>query len=85
MEISSILGKERATRQALLSLRLIQNGRLLVGKPSFIAFVDVERAFDKVSWPKLFEILKNNEVKHKDRRIISSLYRDQKLRSMGYR
>ena len=66
--------EEGGTREALLSLRLIQNGRLRVGKPNFIAFFDLEKAFDKVSWPKLFDILKNKGIKYKDRRIISSLY-----------
>ena len=48
------------------------------GKPNFIAFVDLKKAFDTVSWPKLFDILTNKGVKYKDRRIISFLYRDQK-------
>ena len=37
---------------------MIQSGRLQVGKSTFIAFVDIEKAFDNVSWPKLFDILK---------------------------
>ena len=49
-----------------------------MGKPTFIAFVDLEKAFDNVSWPKLFDILKSKGIKYKDIRIISSLYRDQK-------
>ena len=49
-----------------------------MGKPTFIAFVDLKKAFDNVSWPKLFDILKNKGIKYKDKRIISSLYRDQK-------
>ena len=45
---------------------------------TIIAFVDLEKAFDNVSWPKLFDITKNKGIKYKDRKIISSLYRDQK-------
>ena len=41
--------KERGTREALISLRLIQKGKLRIGKPTFIAFVDLERRFDNVS------------------------------------
>ena len=37
--------KERGTREALLSLQLIQSSRLRVGKPTFIAFVDLEKHF----------------------------------------
>ena len=47
----------------LLSLRLVY---------------DLEKAFDKVSWPKLFRIIKNNGIRYKGGRIISILYRDQK-------
>ena len=41
--------KERGTRESLISLRLIQSGRLRVEKPTFIASVDLEEAFDNVS------------------------------------
>ena len=41
-------------------------------------FVDFKKAFDNVSWPKLFKKLKNKGIKYKDRRIIGSLYQDQK-------
>ena len=64
--------KERGTREALLSLRLIQNDRLRVGKPTFIAFVNLEKAFDKVSKPKLFEISENKGIKYKDRKIMKA-------------
>ena len=70
--------KKRGTRQALLSLRLIQSGRLRVGEPTFIAFLDLGKAFENISWPKLFEILKSKRIDSEDRRINSSLYRDQK-------
>ena len=70
--------KERGSTKELLSLGLIQNGRLRVGKPTFIAFDDLQKAFDTVSWPKLFDILKNKGIKYKERRISSSLCRDQK-------
>ena len=61
-----------------LSLRLIQSGRLRGGELTFIAFVDLKKAFNNVSWLEIFNILKNKEIKYKDRRIIRSLYRDQK-------
>ena len=66
--------KVRRTREALLSLQLIQNGRLRVEEQTFIALVDLEKVFDKVSWPKFFEILKNEGIKYKDKRIIGSLF-----------
>ena len=56
--------KEKGTRGALLSLPLIQNGRIRVEKPTFIAFVDLKKAFGQVSWRKLFQIFfkKKNKV-----------------------
>ena len=67
------LRKERGTREALLSLWLIQNGKLGAGKPNFITFVDLKKAFDKVSWLQLFEVLKNREIKYKDKKILLAL------------
>ena len=40
--------KKMGTIKALLPLRLIESGRIRVGKPPFIAFVDLEKAFDNV-------------------------------------
>ena len=73
----------RKTREALLSLRLIKSGRLRVGRPIVIAYVDLEEGFAKFSSPKLFDIFKNKGTKYKDRRIISSLYPDQQAWTIG--
>ena len=35
------------------SVLLIQSGRLRVGNPTFIAFVDLEKVFENVSWSNL--------------------------------
>ena len=65
--------KERWTREKLLSLQLIQKGRLQVWELTFIAFADLllEKGFDNFSW--LIFILKNKEIKYKGRRIVSYL------------
>ena len=47
---------------------------LRVGKPTFITSVNLEKAFEKVSWPKLIEIFNKKGMKYKDRKSISSLY-----------
>ncbi|HCF9438095.1 TPA: reverse transcriptase family protein, partial [Pseudomonas aeruginosa] len=52
------------TREAILTLRLILEDRLRKGKPTFLAFVDLEKAFDNVDWNKLFQVLKQAGVKY---------------------
>ena len=43
----------------------------------FVCFVDFEKAFDRVQWPKLLEILRNISVDWRDRRLIKNLYLKQ--------
>ena len=69
--------KEKGSREQLLSLRLIESSRLRVEKQTFIAFVDLEKAFDNVSWPKLFDVLKNKGIKYKDRRCAANAATNQ--------
>ena len=45
---------------------------------NFYCFHQLRKSSYKVSWPKLFEILKKRGIKDKYRRIITSQYRDQK-------
>ncbi|MGX9339093.1 RNA-directed DNA polymerase, partial [Pantoea dispersa] len=65
------------TREAILTLRLILEDRLRKGKPTFIAFVDLEKAFDNVDWNTLFKIMKEAGVKYRERQVIHNLYRNQ--------
>ena len=69
--------RNRGTREAILSLKLIIEERMRVGKSTCIAFVDLEKAFDNVEWNKMFDILKKTGLKYKDRRVIYNLYIDQ--------
>ena len=64
-------------REAILALRLILEDRLRKGKPTFIAFVDLEKAFDNVDWNTLFKILKVAGVKYRERKVIYNLYKNQ--------
>ncbi|KAL4100956.1 hypothetical protein QTP88_020980 [Uroleucon formosanum] len=69
--------RERGTREAILTLRLIIERRLDENLPTYITFIDLEKAFDKVDWFLLFGTLKRRGIDWKDRRIILRLYRDQ--------
>ncbi|KAL1447191.1 hypothetical protein WDU94_013942 [Cyamophila willieti] len=70
--------KGRGTRDAMLALRLILEKQLKKkNRDTYIAFIDLEKAFDKVEWKKLFCILKEIGLKFKDRRILWNLYKNE--------
>uniref|UniRef100_A0A8D8R613 Craniofacial development protein 2 n=1 Tax=Cacopsylla melanoneura TaxID=428564 RepID=A0A8D8R613_9HEMI len=69
--------KGRGTRDAILSLRLLLEKRLRKNQNTYIAFIDLEKAFDQVEWKTLFEILKEKGINHKDRRVIWNLYKNE--------
>ena len=48
-----------------------------VGREVFVCFVDYEKAFDRVNWVKLMEILKRIGVDWRDRKLIANLYMKQ--------
>jgi len=83
-EIEDQLGKEqfgfkreRRTREAFLALRLIIEIRLDVNLPTYIKFIDLEKAFNKVDWFLMFGTFKRRGIDWKDIRIILRLYKDQ--------
>ncbi|VVC35247.1 Reverse transcriptase domain, partial [Cinara cedri] len=45
-----------------------------INKPLFIAFLDLEKAFDNVKWTKLFKIMEDIGIDYNDRKIIHNLY-----------
>ena len=48
--------KNRGTREAVLALRMIIEGRLKKNKELYMAFIDLEKAFDNVDWNKMFTV-----------------------------
>jgi len=69
--------KDKGTREAILSLRILIEKQIRVNKDVLIAFVDLEKAFDNVNWDKMFNILKRLEITYNDRRVIYNLYKNQ--------
>lgn len=45
-----------------------------INKPLFIAFDDLEKAFDNVNWAKLFKIIEAIGIGYINRKIIHNLY-----------
>jgi len=66
------------TREAIGVMRTICERSLEHGNEIFICFVDFEKAFDRIDWVKMIEILKKIGVDWRDRRLILKLYLNQK-------
>ena len=62
------------TREAIAVMRILCERRLEFNEELFICFVDFEKAFDRVEWTKLLEILEKIGV---DWRRLISLYMKQ--------
>ena len=65
------------TRDAIGVLRTLCERSMEHGNEVYICFVDFEKAFDRVEWVKMFEILKDLHIDWKDRRLLQDLYMRQ--------
>ena len=72
--------KGKGTRDAIGVMRVLVERNLEFKKDVFACFVDFEKAFDRVQWPKLMEILKKIGLDWKDRRLVQNLYLNQTAR-----
>ena len=59
------------TRDAFGVMRTLCERSLEYGNEVFICFVDFEKAFDRVNWVKMFEILKSLHIDWRDWRLRS--------------
>jgi hypothetical protein len=55
-------------------LRIISERSLAIDAKVFVCFIDWQKAFDRVNWTKLMQILKRTGIDWRDRRFISNLY-----------
>jgi len=69
--------EQRGTREVILVFKQIIEKQNRKSKPTFVAFVDLEKAFDDVNWITLFQILRKSGIANSDRRIIKNLYRNE--------
>ena len=70
--------KGKGTRAAIGLIRTI--GERYIVKDVYAVFVDLKKAFDRVDWKKLIEILKKTGVDWKERRLLSNLYMKQRIK-----
>jgi hypothetical protein len=69
--------KGMGTREAIAVMRMLSERSIEHNQPVYVCFVDYEKAFDRVDWPRLMEILRSLGVDWRDRRIITALYMGQ--------
>lgn len=65
------------TRVAILALKIITEKRTRKDKSTFIAFVDIDKAFDKVNWMIMIKMLKRPAVAITERKLLYQLYKNE--------
>ena len=70
--------KGKGTRDAIGLIRTMGERYIEKDKDVYAVFVDLEKAFDRVDWKKLMEILKKIGVDWQERRLLSNLYMKQR-------
>src|SRR3989442_254920 len=73
------------TRDAVGVMRTLCERSLECGNEVYICFVDSKKAFDRVNWLKMFEIMKSLHIDWRDRRLLQDLYMRQEtlVRTVG--
>jgi len=61
-------------------LRIISERTLKINEELNICFIDWQKAFDRVNWTKLMQILKEIVINWPERRLISNLYMPQSVK-----
>ena len=84
LKVSKCFGKNQfrftagcGTRDAIGVMRALCERSLEHDNDVYICFVDFEKAFDRVNWIKLMQVLKDLNLDWKDRRLIQELYTKQ--------
>jgi hypothetical protein len=61
-------------------LRVISERTLEIDEDLCVCFIDWKKAFDRVNWTKLMQILKGTGIDWHERRLISNLYMIQSVK-----
>jgi len=80
-KIEDVLGEDQfgfrrgtGSRDAIGMLRIISERTLEIDEELSVCFIDCQKAFDRVNWTKLMQILKKTGIDWRERRLISNLY-----------
>jgi len=80
-KIENVLGEDqfgfvrgKGTRAAIVMLRIISERTLETDEELCVCFIDWQKAFDRVDWTKIMQILKGTGIDWRERRLISNLY-----------
>jgi hypothetical protein len=81
-----VLGEDRfgfrrgkGTRVAIGMLRIISERTLEIDEELSVCFIELQKAFDRVNWTKLMQILMKIGIDWRERRLISNLYMAKKV------
>jgi hypothetical protein len=85
--IEEVLGEDqfgfrrgKGTKDVIGMLRIISEGTLEIDAELCVCFIDWQKAFDRVNWTKLMQILKVTDIDCHERRLISNLYMTQSVK-----
>jgi len=70
----------KGTRDIIGMMRIIAERTLEIEEEQCICFIDWQKAFDRVNWTKLMQILKRTGIDWRERRLISKLHMDQRVK-----
>jgi hypothetical protein len=70
----------KGTRDAMGLLRVMSERTMEIDEDLCVCFIDWKKAFDRVNWTKLMQILKVTGIDWRERRLISNLYMAQSVK-----
>lgn len=83
-ESQSGFRKGRSAQDHIFTIKQIIEKRTQQQKKTYLAFIDLEKAFDRVPREKLWNILENRGVEHKTIRIIQKIYKNNKNKVISH-
>jgi hypothetical protein len=86
-KIENVLGEDqfgfrrgKGIRDAIGMLRIISERTLEMDEELSVCFINRQKAFDRVNWTKLIQILKETRIDWRERRLIRNLYMVQSVK-----